>query len=76
MTTTDGSEKKAEASTAPTGLRTPIQERQLGMSQVLLDKGAVVNARDIERWTALILAAQAGYKEDVQLLLENAAKVN
>ena len=50
-------ERKAESSTAMTGLREAIQKRQLGRSQALLDKGADVNATDTGGWTALIIAA-------------------
>lgn len=50
-------EKKAEASTQVTGLREAIQEKQLGRSQVLIDKGADVNGKDVGGWTALIIAA-------------------
>jgi hypothetical protein len=72
----EAAEKKAEASTALTGLRLAIQERQLDRSQMLLDKGVDVNGKDIGGWTALIIAARWGYKEPMQLLLENGANVN
>ncbi len=73
----EATENKAEASTVLTGLRAAIQEKQLGRSKVLLDKGADVNAKEIGGgWTALIIAATNGYKQHAQLLLENGADVN
>ncbi|EPE36656.1 Ankyrin repeat-containing protein [Glarea lozoyensis ATCC 20868] len=69
-------EKKAEASTALTGLRETIQKQQLGRSQVLLDRKADVDGKDIGGWTALIIAATKGHQESVKLLLDNGADVN
>ena len=43
----EAAEKKAVASIAITGLRETVQERQVGRSQVLLDKGADVNGKDV-----------------------------
>ncbi len=43
----EAAEKKASVSSALTGLRETIQERQLGRSQALLDQGADVNGNDI-----------------------------
>ncbi|TGO07453.1 hypothetical protein BTUL_0275g00150 [Botrytis tulipae] len=69
-------EEKANGSSALTGLRETIQERQLGRSQALLDKGADVNGKDIGGWTALIVAATDGCEKAVRLLLDNGADVN
>ena len=64
-------EKKAEATTVLSSLHSAIQERQLGRSKLLLEKGADVNAKDIGGWTHLIIAAADGHMETVQLVLEN-----
>lgn len=52
-----------------------IQESQLGRSQLLLEKGADVNEKDIGGWTHLIIATADGHKEIVLLVLENGADV-
>jgi ankyrin repeat protein len=44
--------------------------------QLLLEKGADVNAKDDDGRTALMLAAEKGHTEIVQLLLERGANVN
>jgi ankyrin repeat protein len=41
----------------------------------LLEKGADVEAKDEDRWTALIKAAKGGYKAVVRLLLEKGVGV-
>ena len=44
--------------------------------QVLLDRGAEVNARETISFTALHLAAANGHKDTVQVLLDRGAEVN
>jgi ankyrin repeat protein len=44
--------------------------------QLLLEKGADVNAKSNSRWTALMYAAENGHTEIVHLLLEKGADVN
>ncbi len=72
----DIAEKKAEGSTVLTGLRAAVQERHISRLQVLLEEGVDINIKDVGGWTALILAAENGDKEAVQLLLRNGANVN
>jgi ankyrin repeat protein len=43
--------------------------------QLLLNKGADVEAKDKDGWTALIWAAQGGYEAMVRLLLDKRADV-
>lgn len=43
------------------------------VARLLLDRGANVNAKDGDGWTALIKAAQAGHIEMVQLLMDHGA---
>jgi ankyrin repeat protein len=43
--------------------------------RLLLEKGADVEAKGKDEWTALIRAAQLGRKAVMQLLLENRADV-
>jgi len=45
----------------------------LDVAGLLLERGADVNARDHDGWTALIKAAQAGHTEMVQLLMDHGA---
>jgi ankyrin repeat protein len=45
----------------------------LDVAQLLIDRGANVNAKDGDGWTPLIKAAQAGHAEMVQLLLDHGA---
>ena len=42
----------------------------------LILKGADVNIKDIDGWTALIWAAEKGHKEIVEMLLDGGADVN
>ena len=44
--------------------------------QSLIDKGADVNARDVNEWTALHHAAEYGYPDIARLLIQNGADVN
>lgn len=43
------------------------------VAQLLIERGADVNAKDHDGWTPLIKAAQAGHTEMVQLLLDHGA---
>ena len=45
----------------------------VAVAQLLLERGADVNARDHDGWTPLIKAAQAGHTEMVQLLMDHGA---
>jgi Raf kinase inhibitor-like YbhB/YbcL family protein len=44
--------------------------------QLLLDRGANVNAKDHEGWTALIKASEGGFTDMVRLLLQRGADMN
>ena len=45
----------------------------IDVAQLLLERGADVNAKDHDGWTPLIKAAQAGHTEMVQLLMDHGA---
>ncbi|KAN0107098.1 Ankyrin repeat-containing domain protein [Russula decolorans] len=45
------------------------------VAQLLLDRGADINARDNNDWTALHTAAVDGYIEVIRVLLEHGANV-
>ena len=46
------------------------------MCELLIEKGADVNAVEEDGWTALMIAAGNGHKEVCQLLIEKGADVN
>jgi serine/threonine-protein phosphatase 6 regulatory ankyrin repeat subunit B len=46
------------------------------LAQLLIDKGANIDARNRTGWTALIWASVNGYKEMVELLIKNGANLN
>ena len=49
---------------------------RIRMAEVLVEKGADVNATDNDGNTALIMAALMGHRAVVEVLLENSADVN
>jgi ankyrin repeat protein len=53
-----------------------LKEGHTEIVQLLLEKGADVNAKNKYGRTALIYATERGYTEIVQLLLEKGADVN
>ena len=69
-------ERKAEANTAVAGLSATIQYRQMGRSQLLIERGVDVNEKGVGGWTPLIIAASLNRLEGVQLLLDNGADVD
>ncbi|EED17209.1 tankyrase, putative [Talaromyces stipitatus ATCC 10500] len=69
-------DKKAQGSTALTGLRFAAQEGQIGRIQSMLEKGADINARDAGGCTALELAVFQQQMEAAVLLLEHGADPN
>lgn len=69
-------EKKAEANTVVAGLSAAVQYKQMGRSQLLIDRGVDVNEKGVGGWTPLIIAASLNRLEGVQLLLDNGADVN
>ena len=44
--------------------------------QTLLEKGADVNANDMDGWTALIFAIVKGHTDIVQILIDKGANIN
>ncbi len=62
----------------PPGLKAPSgpEKNQLEMAELLLDKGAEVNAKDKDDRTALMLAAEDGKADVVKLLLNRGANAN
>ncbi|PGH05438.1 hypothetical protein GX51_02962 [Blastomyces parvus] len=69
-------EQKLQGNTALSGLRIAAQESEVGRLQMMLEKGANINAKDAGGSTALELGACFAHEEFVQLLLENGADVN
>lgn len=69
-------DKKAQGSTALTGLRYAAQEGQVGRIQSMLEKGADINASDAGGFTALELAVFQGQMKAAEVLLENGADPN
>ncbi len=59
-----------------TPLHAAVAGRKLAAAQLLLDRGASVNARQHGGWTALHGAAQAGDKALVQLLIDRGADLH
>lgn len=59
-----------------TPLRIAAAKGQKDMAELLLAKGAEVNAKDNDGYTALILAAREGNTDVAKLLLANKADVN
>lgn len=57
-------------------LTTAIKYKNREMAELLINKGADVNAVNIEGRTPLINAARSGVKEIVELLINNGADVN
>jgi ankyrin repeat protein len=58
---------------------TPLHVTALGNSktvELLIEKGASVNALTMDDVTALHYAAQSGYSETVAILIENGASLN
>lgn len=69
-------DKKAQGSTALTGLRYAAQEGQVGRIQSMLEKGADINASDAGGFTALELAVFQAQMKAAEVLLEHGADVN
>jgi ankyrin repeat protein len=44
--------------------------------KLLLEKGTVLETKDVVGWTLLLIAAENGHKAVVQQLLEHSANVN
>jgi len=57
-------------------LHLAAEQGQTALVELLLGKGADVNARQIQGWTPLGLAAQNGHLETVKILLDKGADVN
>lgn len=59
-----------------TALHIVVQRRDLTWVEFLLGKGADANARDAHGVTPLVLAANLGFSEAVQLLVDHGAQVD
>jgi ankyrin repeat protein len=57
-------------------LRTAVKDRQLGCAKLLLEKGANVNKFSEDGWAPIHAAAENGYLDLLQLLVEHGADMN
>ena len=72
-----GADPNAQNSYTRTPLHQAVKSRRPEVVHTLLDQGAEPNSPDIERWTALHLASEAGYTtEGVRLLLRRNSDVH